>query len=127
MSTDVDELKEVLSVVSTEIPKLLTAISESLFNAEQTGQYAQAVADFYKSLREAGMNEEQAFELTQGFMDKTNFAAMIQEIVGGRGPLRKLAKARHEAGEDIGAAIEDAVKEKIKEKFEEKGSVGDEE
>lgn len=115
MTSDAQEVKEILSVVSTEIPKLLSAISETLFNAEQTGQYAKAVADFYKSLREAGMDDEQAFLLTQQFMDKTNLAAMIQDVLGGKG--FKVKHKHGKGGEDIGEAIEKAVEERIKEKF----------
>lgn len=118
MVSDAEEVKEILSVVSTEIPKLLSAISESLFNAEQTAQYAKSVADFYKSLREAGMEDEQAFLLTQQFMDKTNFAAMIQDVLSGKG--FKFKGRKHGKGrEGIGEAIEGAVEKKIKEQFEE--------
>ncbi len=115
MVSDAEEVKEILSVVSTEIPKLLSAISDTLFNAEQTEQYAKAVADFYKNIKEAGMNDEQAFLLTQQFMDKTNFAAMIQDVLGGKG--FKVKHRRGKGGEELGKAIEEAVAEKIKEKF----------
>ncbi len=120
---DAEELKEILAVVSAEIPKLLTAISESIFSPGQTEQYAQAVADFYKSLREAGMDEKQAFELTQRFMDRTNFAAMIQEVIAGKGIKIKKGAGR----EDISSAVEEAVKGKIREKLREKGIESDEE
>ncbi len=116
-ATDAEEVKEILSVISTEIPKLLSAISETLFNAEQTEQYAKAVADFYQRLTEAGMDQEQAFLLTQQFMDKTNFAAMIQDVLGSKGFKFKGGKRRKD--QEIGEAIEEAVKEKIKERFEE--------
>ncbi len=86
-----------------------------MFNAEQTAQYAKSVADFYKSLREAGMDEEQAFLLTQQFMDKTNLAAMIQDVLGGKG--FKFGGRKRGKGEDVGEAIEKVVKEKIREKF----------
>ncbi|MEE9237306.1 MAG: hypothetical protein V3U52_05915 [Thermoplasmata archaeon] len=123
MVEDAKELKEVLSVVSTEIPKLLKALSETLFGSEQTANYAKAVADFYKSLREAEMEEGQAFELTKQFMNKTNFAAMIKEFIGKKGGPGKGI----EIDQDIGSSIEEAVKEKIKEKFKEKGLESDEE
>lgn len=110
---DAEEIKEILSVVSTEIPKLLSAISESLFGSEQTGKYAEAISDFYKSLREAGMEEGQAFELTKQFMDRTNLAGMVQDLIGkgdwgGHGPQKG----------DWESKIERKIKKKIKEKFE---------
>lgn len=116
------EVKEILSVVSTEVPKLISALSESLFGGEQTSKYAAAVADFYKKLREAGMNEKEAFDLTKEFMNKTNLAGMFQDILGIKG-----RPGGKKVEEDIGAVIEEAIKGKIKKKFEEKGAESDEE
>lgn len=107
---DVEELREVLSVVSSEVPKLLKALSESLFGPEQTASYAKAVADFYKSLREAGMEEEQAFELTKEFMDRTNLADLVQDVLGDRG--------RQGGGE---GSLEDLIKERVRDKLEKRG------
>lgn len=115
MVEDAEEVREILSVVSTEIPKLLNAISEAIFNPEQTEQYAKAVADFYTRLKEAGMEEEQAFHLTQRFMDRTNFAAMIQDVIGGKGI--SFGKRGGRRREDVGEAVEEAVKERIKERL----------
>jgi hypothetical protein len=113
MAEDAEEIREILSVVSTEIPKLLTAISDSLFGAEQTGKYAEAVADFYKSLREAGMDENKAFELTKEFMDRSNLVGMIQEMIG------KADWSDHKET-DWESEIEKKVKRKIKEKLDDK-------
>ncbi len=121
VTEDVEEMKEMLSFISAEIPKLLTALTESLFGGEQTSRYAEAVSDFYKSLREAGMSETEAFELTKAFMDKTNLAALIQNLIGTkRDPGAKMER-------EIGTSIEESIKEKIKRKFEEKGTKSDEE
>ena len=106
---DVEELREILSVVSSEVPKLLKALSESLFGPEQTASYAKAVSEFYKSLREAGMEEEQAFELTKEFMDRTNLAALVQEVLGGR------------EGQGAEGSLETLIKERIREKLEDRG------
>ena len=108
-----EEIAEILSVVSTEVPKLLTAISDSLFGAEQTGKYAEAVSDFYKSLREAGMDEDKAFELTKVFMDRSNLAGMLQDIIG-KGDWSEMQKGDRES------EIEKKVKRKIKERLDDK-------
>ncbi|MEE9164036.1 MAG: hypothetical protein V3U17_04520 [Thermoplasmata archaeon] len=109
-SKDAEEVQAILSVVSTEVPKLLNAISDSLFGAEQTGKYAQAVSDFYKSLREAGMDEDKAFELTKDFMDRSNLAGMIQEMIG------KADWSEHRK-DDWESEVEKKVKKKIKERL----------
>ncbi len=108
---DAEEIREILSAVSTEIPKLLTAISDSLFGTEQTGKYAEAVSDFYKSLREAGMEEDKAFELTKEFMDRSNMAGMIHDIIA------KADWSEHREG-DWESEIEKKVKRKIRERLE---------
>lgn len=114
--TDAEEVREILSVVSTEVPKLLSAISEALFSAEQADKFAQAVADFYKRLRDAGMDEGQAFQLTESFMDKTNFAAMIQDVLSSQGIGRRRRKKVVVEG-DLNADVENVIKEKIREEF----------
>lgn len=118
---DAEEIREILSVVSTEIPKLLNAISESIFNPEQTEQYAVAVADFYSRLKQAGMEDDMAVRLTEQFMDRTNFAAMIQELIGGRG-IHIGGRGDRSSGE-VKRAVEKAVREKVKEEL---GDVEDE-
>ncbi len=107
---DAEEIREILSAVSSEIPKLLTAISDSLWGAEQTGKFAEAVSDFYKSIREAGMDEEKAFELTKEFMDRSNLAGMIQDLIS------KADWSQHREG-DWESEIEKKVKRKIKERL----------
>ncbi len=46
-------------------------------------------------------------------MDRTNFAAMIQEVIGGKGISFGRRGRRHE----VEGAVEKAVKERIKEKL----------
>ena len=108
--TDAEEVQAILSVVSTEVPKLLSAINDSLFGAEQTGKYAEAVSEFYKSLREAGMDEDKAFELTREFMDRSNLVGMLQELIG-KSDWSAMKKGDRES------EIEKRVKKKIKEKL----------
>lgn len=118
MVDDAEEVREILSVVSAEVPKLLSALSESLFGGEATTRYAQAVADFYKSLREAGMDEEAAYQLTRDFMDKTNLGGLIQEFMGARG--------KHGGGGNK-AELRDAIEDRVREAMGERGLLGEEE
>jgi flavodoxin len=110
---DAEEIQAILSVVSTEVPKLLNAINDSLFGSAQTGKYAEAVSEFYKSLREAGMDEDKAFELTRAFMDRSNLAGMLQDIIG-KADWSEMKKGDRES------EIEKKVKRKIKERLEDK-------
>ena len=58
---DAQEVKEILGVVSTEIPKLLEAISSSMYSKENAENLAKSVASFYKSMKEAGMDAVMQF------------------------------------------------------------------
>jgi hypothetical protein len=63
-----EEVKEILDVVAEKIPNLLESLSDILYSKENAQKYGDAVAHFYKSLLEAGMTTEQAFELTEKYM-----------------------------------------------------------
>ena len=85
--TDAKEIKEILEAVSTTVPKLLNEITEALFSAEKSEAFGLAVAKFYKSMVDAGMNEERAFELTEKFMDTSSPGGMISKVLGESGGL----------------------------------------
>ncbi len=40
------------------------------------------MADFYKTLKESGMTDEQAFRLTEQYMSSLNIGGMIANAVG---------------------------------------------
>lgn len=109
-----EKLKEILSVVSTEIPKLVEAITKTMYNAENAQNMAKAVAEFYKSMKAAGMDEKQAYELTQGFMNSFSIGGIIGKAVSGRGNR-----------DDIDEFVEEKIKQKIKEKLDKKMSDDD--
>lgn len=111
---DPEKLKEILSVVSTEIPKLIEAISKTMYNTENAQNMAKAVAEFYKSMKDAGMNEKQAYELTQEFMGSFSIGGMISKAIGGAS-----------RGDDIDEFVEEKIKKRIKEKLEEKSKDDD--
>jgi hypothetical protein len=109
-----EKLKEILSVVSTEIPKLVEAITKTMYNAENAENMAKAVAQFYKSMKDAGMAEDQAFALTQDFMSSFSIGGMIGKAIQGHG---------HDDGVDD--LIEATVREKIKKKLEKESGEDD--
>ena len=100
---DAGKLKEILAVVSTEIPKLVEAITKTMYNQENAENMAKAVAQFYKSMKDAGMEEDQAYALTARFMSSFSVGGLISKAIeGGRG------------GEDD---IEKEIKKRIKAKL----------
>jgi len=107
---DIEKLKEVMGIMSTEIPKLLDAISKQLYSAESAEKMGLTTAEFYKKLKEAGMTDEQAFVLTEKFMSNFSMSGMIAQLLG------SIPRGK----DDIDDEVEKAIKERIKKKIAEK-------
>ncbi len=83
---DPEKIKEIFGVFSEKLPGLLNNLADVLYGKEQSVKYGQAVAGFYKTLKDSGMTDEQAYELTKQYMSAMNLGGMIgQAIRGGRG------------------------------------------
>jgi len=109
---DVEELREVLSVVSKEIPGLIKGIVASVFSEEAGRDMGKAAAAFYKQLKEAGMPEETAVKMTENYVSVfTSLGEIMKRSAGGE---------RRAKGEDIGEEISRKVQEKLAEKHREK-------
>jgi hypothetical protein len=75
---DPQKIKEILDIVSEKVPGLLREMSKLLYGPESAKNYAVSAATFYKELKEAGMTDEQAFELTRAYMSTLNLGGMIK-------------------------------------------------
>ena len=74
---DPQKIKEILDVVAEKIPGLLRELSGLLYSPESAKQYAQAAAIFYKELKNAGMNDREAYELTSQYLSTLNIGKMM--------------------------------------------------
>lgn len=83
--TDAEELKEILQVVSTEIPKLLEGITKMMYDSQNAENLGKSVAQFYKQLIEAGMEPAKAAELTEKFMSNMSIGGIIGQALGSGG------------------------------------------
>ena len=115
MTEDAQEVKEILEAVSDTVPKLLNEITEALFSPDKAEQFGASVAKFYKSMVDSGMNPDQAFELTQKFMDSSSPGGMIAKVLGGMGEGGNIniGPGHGHGNNDIGDAIEKKVKAKL--------------
>jgi len=75
---DPEKIKEILNVVSEKVPGLLKELSGVLYGPDSAKKYAAAAATFYKELKNAGMTDEQAFELTRQYMSTLNLGQMVK-------------------------------------------------
>ena len=65
---DIDDLKEILGVVTDKVPSLLKGLRNVLYSKEAAENMADAVATFYTKLVDAGIPKDQAMEMTRGYM-----------------------------------------------------------
>ncbi|UCE44692.1 MAG: hypothetical protein JSU93_04580 [Methanobacteriota archaeon] len=99
--TDADEVREILEVVSVEIPKLLESLSKQMYDPSNAENMGKSLAQFYKQLVDAGMDEAKAAQLTEKYMTSTSIGGIIgQALSGGK-------------DSDIGKAIKDKIKKEI--------------
>jgi hypothetical protein len=87
-----DDVKEILNAFSDRIPVLLHKLTDVLYGKGSAQKYGQAVAGFYKTLKESGMKDEQAFRLTEQYMSSLSLGSMIGSAVGGRRPKGRESK-----------------------------------
>jgi DNA gyrase/topoisomerase IV subunit A len=108
---DAEELREVLGVVSKEVPSLIKGIIGSVFSEEAGRDMGKAAAAFYKQLKDAGMPEETAVKMTENYVSVfTSLGDVMKKAVSGKGEFR---------GEEIGEEISKKIKEKLAEKHRE--------
>ncbi|MGB8779471.1 MAG: hypothetical protein WCD81_02345 [Candidatus Bathyarchaeia archaeon] len=111
-----ENIKEILGVVSAEVPSLIKNILGSVFSEEAGRSMGKAAAAYYKELKNGGLPEPVAVKLTEDYMRTfTSLGDMLRGADRG-GWSRK-------AGEDIG----EEVKRKIREGLEKKGKEEEEE
>ena len=65
---DIDDLKEVLGVVTDKVPGLLKGLRNVLYSKEAAENMADAVATFYTKLVSAGIPKDEAMDMTRGYM-----------------------------------------------------------
>ncbi len=65
----VQEIGEMLDMVSTKLPKMIKDIMVSLFSAEAATSMGKAVGIFYKELINAGIKQDDALQMTKDYMN----------------------------------------------------------
>lgn len=76
---DIDDLKEVLGVVTDKVPSLLRGLRNVLYSKDAAENMADAVATFYTKLVAAGIPKDEAMDMTKGYMIN------LRDIFGGEG------------------------------------------
>jgi hypothetical protein len=100
-----EEIKEVLSVVSTEVPGLIKSILSSVFSEEAGKNMGKAAAAYYKELKDGGLPEQVAVKMTEDYMKTfTSLGDMLRSA------------GRHGRDDELHVEIEKKVRERMREK-----------
>ncbi|NIO36246.1 hypothetical protein GTO27_00920 [Candidatus Bathyarchaeota archaeon] len=104
---EAEEVKEILAVVSTEIPALIKGIVGSIFSEEAGKNMGRAAAAFYTELKDGGMPENVAVKMTENYI---GVFTSLGDVLKGMGVTK-----RHTSSE-----IQEKVKKRLDEKLAEK-------
>ena len=113
---EAEEVRQILSAVSTEVPALIKSIIGAVFSEEAGRNMGRAAAAFYKELKDGGMPDEIAVKMTEDYIGVFTSLGDILKQVGKKGK----GVISGEEGEEIGKEIEKLVKEKISKELREK-------
>ena len=113
---EAEEVRQILSAVSTEVPALIKSIIGAVFSEEAGRNMGRAAAAFYKELKDGGMPDEIAVKMTEDYIGVFTSLGDILKQVGKKGK----GVISGEEGGEIGKEIEKLVKEKISKELREK-------
>jgi len=101
-----ENIKEILGVVSSEIPAMIKSILSSVFSEEAGKNMGKAAAAYYKELKDGGLPETVAVKMTEEYMRTfTSLGEMLRSVgMGRRG---------HEEGDEIGKEIHKRISAKL--------------
>jgi len=111
---EAEEVRQILSAVSTEVPALIKSIVAAVFSEEAGRNMGRAAAAFYKGLKDGGIPDDVAVKMTEDYMGVFTSLGDVLKGIGKKGVISP------GAGEEIGKEIEKSVKEKMAEKLREK-------
>ncbi len=102
MIHDVEDMRKLFEILTEQVPRLMESITKVLYGAQEGEKFGQSVAAFYKSLKTAGMTNQEAFELTKEYMSTLSLGGLLKMIVGSQGGKDSMIreKIRHEMEED---------------------------
>ncbi len=97
---DAKNIKEILDVVSTEIPGLIKSILSSVFSEEAGRNMGKAAAAYYKELKNGGLPETVAVKLTEEYMRTFTSIGDMLKNAGKGGWAQKIKEKAEEEDEE---------------------------
>jgi hypothetical protein len=116
VAEEVEEVRQILSAVSTELPALIKSVIGAVFSEEAGRNMGRAAAAFYKELKESGIPDDVAVRMTENYVGVfTSLSDLLKHV----GKKRKVFITTKK-GEELEKEIEKLIKEKITETLQEK-------
>jgi len=93
---EAEEIRQILGVVSTEVPGLIKSIIASVFSEEAGRSMGKAAAAFYKELKDGGMPDAVAVKMTEDYISVFTSLGDIMKKAGAGGKLKfDIGKGKH--------------------------------
>lgn len=80
---DAEQIRDIMKVLSETVPGLLEGLAKILYGAKESEEYGKAVANFFKALKESGMSNEQAYQLTRDYMSNMSLGNIVKGVAQG--------------------------------------------
>jgi hypothetical protein len=107
---DAENLKEILGVVSTEIPGMIKSVLASVFSEDAGRNMGKAAAAYYSELKNGGLPEDVAVKLTEEYMRTfTSLGEMLRNATRGNW-------GHHGHDDEFGELIKERIQKKVQEK-----------
>jgi len=92
----VEDVREILEVVSDQVPGLLKGLRNVIYSKEAAENMADAVSTFYTKLVDAGIAKEDALDMARGYV------LNLRELLGDKGINigGVIKQAEHNGGRD---------------------------
>jgi hypothetical protein len=117
---EAEEIKQILGVVSTEVPGLIKSIIAAVFSEEAGKNMGKAAAAFYKELKESGMPDAVAVKMTENYIGVFTSLSDIMKKAGAGGINLNMDKGKHHehggVADEVGSEVERRVKQRLAER-----------
>jgi hypothetical protein len=120
------EIKEILGVVSAEVPGLIKSIIASVFSEEAGKSMGKAAAAFYKELKDGGMPDAVAVKMTENYIGVFTSLSDIMKKAGGGGINLNMDKGKHHEHERVAGEVGGEVERRVKQRLAERQSEDEE-
>ncbi len=109
---DVEELKEMMNTLKDTVPAIIKGIVDALYSGQNAEEFGKQVANFYKSMVDAGMDKKDAYELTKEFMESRDITGVVKKIIsqGNWGDWKNSGMNAEEIAEEVNKKVNEEMK-----------------